>query len=131
METRIMRRRFDGAFARLVQQRAAGVLVNSNPLFANRRVQVVGLAAHHRVPAIYYTREFVDVGGLMSYGANLADMFRLVGLYAGRILKSEKPAELPVIRATKFEFVINLHTAKLLRLTVPPGLLAIADEVIE
>jgi putative ABC transport system substrate-binding protein len=121
----------DAAFASLVQKRADALLVFPNVLFFNRRVQLVTLAAHHRVPAIYSQREFAEAGGLMSYGTNLADRDRQVGIYAGRILKGEKPADLPVMQLTKFEFIINLQTAKTLGIAIPPGVLAIADEVIE
>ena len=121
----------DMAFAGLAQKPADGLLVFPNVLFETRRVQIAALALHHRVPVIHYQREFVEVSGLMSYRANLADQYRQVGIYAGRILKGEKPADLPVIRPTKFEFLMNLHTAKLLGLDIPPGLRAIADEVIE
>jgi putative ABC transport system substrate-binding protein len=121
----------DVAFESLVQKRFDAVLVTQSPLFQTRRVQLATLAAHHRIPVIYTDRENVVAGGLMSYGPNLADQHRQVGIYVARILKGENPGGLPVIRAAKFEFIINLQTAKLLRLTFPPGLLAIADEVIE
>jgi putative ABC transport system substrate-binding protein len=111
----------DTAFASLVQKRADGFLVFPNVLFETRRVQIAALALHHRVPVIHYQREFVEVSGLMSYGANLADQYRQVGIYAGRILKGAKPADLPVIRPTKFEFLMNLHTDKLLGPRHPAG----------
>jgi putative ABC transport system substrate-binding protein len=121
----------DTAFESLVQKRIDALLVSESPRFQQRRVQVAALAAHHRVPAIYADREIALAGGLMSYGPDLADGIRQSGVYVGRILNGEKPADLPVVRATKFEFIINRHAAKLLSLTFPPGLLAIADEVIE
>ena len=124
-------REIDAAFVSLLQKRADALLVSPDPLFDSRRVQLVTLATHHRLPTIYSFRENVEIGGLMSYGSSAAERDRQVGIYTGRILKGEKPADLPVLRAAKFEFVINLQTAKILGLNVPPSLLAIADEVIE
>jgi putative ABC transport system substrate-binding protein len=121
----------DTAFARLMRQKADGLLVGADPLFTARRAQLVILATHHRLPTVYFDRVLTDTGGLMSYGANLADQYRQVGIYVGRVLRGEKPADMPVIRPTKFEFVINLQTARTLGLTMPPTLLALADEVIE
>jgi putative tryptophan/tyrosine transport system substrate-binding protein len=124
-------RDIDTVFANLAQKSIDALLVSPAPLLYNRRVQVVTLAAYHRVAAIYFQREWAEAGGLMSYGTSLADAYRQAGVYTGRILKGEKPADLPVMQPIKFEFVINLNTAKAFGLSFPPGLLAIADEVIE
>jgi putative tryptophan/tyrosine transport system substrate-binding protein len=124
-------REIDLAFADLVRSGANALVVGGSALFTSRRVQLATLATYHRIPAIYYTRPAAEVGGLMSYGANIADATRQAGIYAGRILKGEKPADMPIMQAVKFEFVINLQTARTLGLTVPATLLAQADEVIE
>jgi putative tryptophan/tyrosine transport system substrate-binding protein len=121
----------DAAFASLAQKRAVALVVSPDPLLDNRRLQIVTLAAHQRLPAIYSFRENVDIGGLMSYGSSAADRDRQAAVYVGRILKGEAPGSLPVMRATKFELVLNLQTAKALGLDVPATLLAQADEVIE
>jgi ABC-type uncharacterized transport system substrate-binding protein len=124
-------REIEAAFAALLRDHADALFVGAEAFFVSRRVQFATLAARDRIPAAYPAREFVEAGGLMSYGANLADSFHHVGSYTGQILKGAKPADLPVVQSTKFEFVINLQTARALRVDVPPGVLAIADEVIE
>jgi putative ABC transport system substrate-binding protein len=121
----------DAVFANFAQKPVDALVVGGSALTNSRRVQITTLAAYHRVPTIYSLREFVEVGGLMSYGASITDAQRQAGIYAGRILKGQKPADLPIMQSTKFEFVINLNTAKAFGLTFSPGLLAIADEVIE
>jgi putative ABC transport system substrate-binding protein len=121
----------DAAFAALVELRANALILGGGPFFTNQRAQIIGLAARHAVPAIYAVSLFPAAGGLMSYGADLADSFRQAGIYTGNILKGAKPADLPVQQAVKLELVINLKTAKALGLTIPPLILAGADEVIE
>ena len=127
----ITNRDIDAAFASLAQKQAGALLIFADSLFISRRVQLATLAVKHNVPVIFSFREDVEAGGLMSYGPSITDVNRQVGIYTGRILKGAKPADLPVIRPTKFEFVINMQTARELGIDLPPGVLAIADEVIE
>ena len=124
-------REIDAAFATFVREQVDALLIGPSGFFTSRRVHIANLAMRHGIPATYSQREFPEIGGLLSYGTNLTDTWRQVGVYAGRVLKGAKPADLPVVQSTKFELVINAQTARLLGLTIPPGLLAIADEVIE
>jgi len=124
-------REFDSVFAKLAELRASGLVIAVDSFFTSRREQLAQLALRHRLPAIYQSRDFAQAGGVMSYGGSLADGFRLVGLYTGRILRGDKPADLPVQQITRIELIINLKAAKSLGLTAPPALLARADEVIE
>src|SRR5262249_4177627 len=119
------------AFATFMRERPDALFVSTGPLFTARRVQLATQAARHMIPMTSANRQITETGGLMSYGANIMDAHRQVGVFAGRILKGEKPADLPVVQATKFELVINAETARILGLTVPPSLLSVADEVIE
>ena len=121
----------DAAFADIVEAKPDALLVISSPLFTNKRHQIVALANHYRLPTIYPLREYVVSGGLMSYGTSISDAYRKSGVYAGRLIKGDKPNDLPILQPTKFDLVINLRTAKTLGLTIPDKLLALADEVIE
>jgi putative tryptophan/tyrosine transport system substrate-binding protein len=124
-------REIDAAFARFVRERFDALLVGGDAFFTSRRVQLTALAGRHAIPATFSTRESAEAGGLMSYGTNITDAYRQVGVYTGRILKGAKPADLPVVQASKFELVINHQSARMLGITVPDKLLARADEVIE
>jgi putative tryptophan/tyrosine transport system substrate-binding protein len=124
-------RDIDAAFETVAQQRLNALAVGAGPFFDTRREKIVGLAAQYAVPTMYHFREFVVAGGLISYGVDPVDVYRQAGAYTGRVLKGTKPADLPIMQASKFEFVINLKTAKALGLIVPEGLIAAADEVIE
>ena len=126
-----MESELDGAFASLARQGAGGLLIVSDPFFASHRDQLVALAAHYKMPTMYHQREYADAGGLVSYAPDFADGYRQGGVYAGKILKGARPADLPVMQASKFELVINLKTARTLGLTVPADVLSIADQVIE
>ena len=124
-------REVDAAFAAMVQKRIEALVLSPGPLSNNNGVQLATLTARHALPTIFSSREFAEAGGLMSYGPSITEEFRQTGIYCGRVLKGEKPADLPIMRATKFEFIINLQTARALGLDVPATLLARADEVIE
>jgi putative ABC transport system substrate-binding protein len=123
--------KIEAAFTALARDHVAGLLVGADPFFDTRRERLVALAAQHRMPAIYQFREYALTGGLMSYGTSITEMYRLAGVYVGRVLKGEKPADLPVVQVNKFELVINLKTAKALGVKISDNLLSLADEVIE
>ena len=131
MFTATTKRDISPAFSEAVRKRADALLISADPLFTNRPVQLAVLAARHAMPTVYAIREFAEFGGLMSYGSNFTELFRQAGTYTGRVLKGEKPADMPVLQATKFELVVNLQTAEALGIDVPATLLALADEVID
>jgi len=121
----------NAAFTAFLRERPDALVVGPGPFFVSRRVHIAHLATHHAIPATFSNRDFTDAGGLMSYGPKITDVYRLIGEYVGRILKGEKPADMPVVQSSKFELVINAETARTLGIIVPPSLLARADEVIE